>query len=300
EIPVIVECYLGAASEEVEPFNYLSFPQVTFRQLKAIYNIDSICGIKEYFGTIPNKEDANLRVAGLFFKNPAITEHQAIDKLAVSYGQAAEKIKKFWAKTSEAMELFPWDTSWFIREVGRCDIHHGMSGAFIRGQQAHSPSWCSTRAAIFMKTDSRQPDPWMLEDVQLRCTLAEARMAEAIEIGNHIKEIVPEKLREDFEKQLAEWVQFRKVAVSYKCHLRETNLAELMRKWKKKTGSVPPEFITEMRQLLVLDNQNQTQSEEILAAIKCLDTDVEKFISTYFVIEGEDEISKGHFSLTTK
>ena len=76
-------------------------------------------------------------------------------------------MQAFWRLTSEAMELFPWDTSWFIREIGKCDPSHTMNAAFIRGQQCHTPSWESTRSAIFMKTDSRQPDPWMLEDVQI-------------------------------------------------------------------------------------------------------------------------------------
>jgi len=55
--------------------------------------------------------------------------------------------------TEERLELFPWATSWYIREIGRCDPCHSMEAAFIRGQQAHTPSWESSRHGIFMKAD---------------------------------------------------------------------------------------------------------------------------------------------------
>ena len=73
-IPVIVEGFLGAASEELEPYTHLTHPLVTLRQMKAIASVPGVVGIKEYYGHIPTKEDANLRMAGIFFHNQDIDE----------------------------------------------------------------------------------------------------------------------------------------------------------------------------------------------------------------------------------
>src|ERR1035441_1524245 len=101
------------------------------------------------------------------------------------------------------MELFPWETSWFIREMGRSRTDHSLSAAMLRGQQAHTPSWCSTRHAIFMKTDNTQPDPWMLEDVQLRCQLAADRWETALARGGQLKASVTAPLARHFQRELA-------------------------------------------------------------------------------------------------
>ncbi len=298
-IPVVVECFLGAPSEEVEPFNYLAYPQVVFRQIKAIYALDGVIGIKEYYGTIPDKEDANLRVAGAFFNNPTITESKAIDEIAQDYGPAGEHVKQFWEKTSQAMELFPWDTSWYIRQVGRCDPVHSMTAAFIRGQQTHTPSWASTRSAIFMKTDNAQPDHWMLEDVQLRCELAAQRLAEALIIGKAIQSKVPESLREDFQKGLDEWGEFRRRTLSYVYHLRETNLVAMMRRLRQAKEPIPDRLMQELKEVLLADQVNQKQKEPIQTALNVLDKDVDAFLSDYFLVT-DDQISKGHFTLTSR
>ncbi|MDQ1257142.1 MAG: hypothetical protein QG656_1744, partial [Candidatus Hydrogenedentes bacterium] len=160
-IPVIVEYFLGGPSEEVEPYLHLSHPLATLRGLQQIAKVPHVVGIKEYFGLIPDKEDPNLRMTGLFFHQPDIGEEEALDKLAEPYGDAAAGMKRFWWLTSESMELFPWDTSWLIREIGKSDPVHSMSAAFIRGVPWHTPSWMSTRRAVFMKVDASEPDAWM-------------------------------------------------------------------------------------------------------------------------------------------
>jgi hypothetical protein len=137
--------------------------------------------------------DPNLRIAGLFFKQPDISEEEALDQLAQRYGDAASAMKQFWRLTSESMELFPWDTSWLIREIGKSDPVHSMSAAIIRGVPWHTPSWMSTCRAIFMKVDASESDPWMLEDVQLRCELAATRMERALALGREWVHRTPRK-----------------------------------------------------------------------------------------------------------
>ena len=68
-----------------------------------------------------------------FFRNAAIGEEEALKELANPYGKAAAEMIRFWRLTSEGMELFPWETTWFIREIGRSRVDHSLSAATLRG-----------------------------------------------------------------------------------------------------------------------------------------------------------------------
>ena len=160
---------------------HLATPLVTLRALREIAAVPDIAGIKEYYGLLPDREDPNLRMTALFLKDPLIEEDEALAVLSAPYGPAAESVAEFWRLCCDAMELFPWDASWLLRGVGRSDPSHGMSAATVRGHVAHTPSWESTRRAIFMKTENEESDPWLLEDLQLRFGLAADRMAKAAE-----------------------------------------------------------------------------------------------------------------------
>src|ERR1035441_5540746 len=135
-IPVMVEYFLGGPSEELEPYRNAQHPLVTWRGLKAIASVPGVVGIKEYYGLVPTKEDPNLRMTSLFFKNPRLDEAKALQQLAAPYGRAARDMAQFWTLTSEAMEFFPWDASWFFRYMGQSTPVHSMNAAFIRGQVA--------------------------------------------------------------------------------------------------------------------------------------------------------------------
>ncbi|MBE0699106.1 MAG: hypothetical protein IH586_19475, partial [Anaerolineaceae bacterium] len=73
-IPVIAENFLGAASEEVEPYNHLAHPLVLLRLLRSISQVPGVIGIKEYYGLLPDQEDPNLRTVGFFLTNPQISD----------------------------------------------------------------------------------------------------------------------------------------------------------------------------------------------------------------------------------
>ncbi len=296
---LIVEHWLGAPSEELETYRYLQHPLVTWRALQAIAAVPGVEGIKEYYGLLPNKEDPNLRMTGLFFDDPLLSEESALRRLAEPYGDAADNVIRFWRVSSRAMELFPWETSWFIREVGRCDVVHAMSAAFIRGQQCHTPSWDSTRRAIFMKTDDEQPEAAMLEDVQLRCDLAARHMAEALELGRELVTQLPDGLREPFAKGLEELDGFRRRALSYVYHLRETNLAMLLRAYRAEGRAAPDRITAELIQVLEADRANQGTDEPLGAALALLQEDMDRFLSTYFTVT-ENTRSKGYFSVTSR
>lgn len=311
-MPAIVEYWLGGPSEELESFHWLAHPLVTLRGLKAIANVPGVCGIKEYFGLNPTTEDANLRMTALFFANPAISEQEALMALAEPYGAAAEAIQEFWLHCSEGMELFPWETAWMIREIGRSRTDHSMSAGTIRGEMCHTPSWDSTRAAIFMKTDSREPHPWMLEDVQLRCQKAADRWEAAVSIAESVQHLIPTTLTEPFLQTLRETAAIRRRAMAYVYHLRETNLANILRKADELLLPRLQHSVDELLAMLLADQQNHLAEQaaadagqavpdwpEMEQAIAALQSNVDEFLAK-FMTEEPLSASKGIFSVTSR
>ncbi len=299
-IPFVVEGFFTSATEEVEPYEHIAYPLVTLRQLRAIAGISGAAGVKEYFGIDTTKPDPNLRVTELFFRNPGIGEDEALEELAEPYGTAAEEMKAFWRLSSESFELFPWDVSWFARKIGLCDVSHSMTAAFIRGQQCHTPSWDSTRRAIFMKTDDLEPDPWMIEDIQLRCELSAERAAAAIQAGRNALERVSASLRDIFKKNLDELDGFQRRAMSYAYHLRETNLVRIIRSYREDHREVPERLLAELTALLKEDQQNQRSAEPIQTVLGVLEEDLDEFLDRYFHTPDRNDWVKGPHSLTSR
>ena len=306
-IPVVGEYFLGAASEELEPFVSLSHPLVILRGLKALAAVSGISGIKEYYGLAPDREDPNLRMTGLFFHNPLIAEEEALKILAKPYGKAAEDMVHFWQLTSEGMELFPWETSWMIREVGNSRPDHSLSAAILRGMDCPTPSWRSTRHSIFMRIEPQgPPDPWMLEDVQLRCELAAESMTKAIESGKRIMEIIPQDLSGSFKLNLTELSAFQRRSLAYAYHIRETNLAALLRKAREQGQTAAEKMVAELSATMKADlanfksdqPENQTGWKEMEEAILLLDKDLDAFLKK-FLIPAPNQNSKGIFSVTS-
>ena len=299
-IPSLAEYWLGSASEELEPYTRLPYPLVTLRGLRALAGVPGLSGVKEYYGLLPDQEDPNLRMTGLFFGNPQIPEEEALGRLASPYGAAADRVIEFWRLTSQAVELFPWETSWLIRALGRSDPAHALSAALIRGVPWHTPGWCATRRSTFMVVDTADhPDPWLLEDVQLRCELAARSMEDALRLGEDLRGRVPTALASGFAAGLWELREVRRRALAYAFHARETNLATVMRELSRQQREIPDGLLAEMRLLLETDQANQEQDEPIATAIAVLTTDVDRFLGTYLQPDA-DRISKGYNSMTSR
>lgn len=304
-LPVIVEGWLGVASEELEPFRNLAHPFVTFRQIKKIASVGGVCGIKEYYGLLPQKSDPNLEATSQFLLGTD-NEDAAIQNIADNYCRDNIQLRLFWQLCSEAMEIFPWDTSWYIREIGKSSVHHSMDAAFIRGQQCATPSWESTRRAIFMKTDDKQPHPWMLEDVQLRCALAADKMEQAVKLEEIINSKLPESLRSNFQKCVYETKEFIRRVRAYELHLRETNIAFVMRRFIERKIAIPQQLIDEMELLLRRDIENQQTDKYIAPALNLLNNNIDKFVCKYFNVvessgtQGGVNLSASDFSVTSR
>ena len=298
-IPVIGETWLGAGSEELEFYHHLQHPLVTWRALRAMVAVKGIVGVKEYYGLMPQREDPNLRMTGLFLLHPELSEEEALQRLAESYGELAKEMIRYWRLASTAIEFIPWDVSWFIRDIQRSDPSHAMSAAFIRGQQCRTPSWESTRRAIFMKTDSSEPDPFLLEDIQLRCELACKYLAQALELGTAIAPQVRADWRPVFYAALAEQNGMRRHLLAFMYHLRETNLATIMRAYRSENQVIPSHLLVELNDLLRADQINQAQQEPIASALELLEVNTDQFLATYYQL-GPDTLSRGHYSITSR
>jgi hypothetical protein len=139
----------------------------------------------------------------------------------------------------------------------------------------------------------------MLEDVQLRCDLAAERMTRALALGQRIQLGLPQQFQTDYAEGLRQLAGFRQRTLAYVYHLRETNLARMMRGLRARGEPVPDRMRQEMTAVLKADQQNEQQAEPIGEALASLASDEDTFLKTYFVVTG-DHASKGVFTLTSR
>ena len=318
-IPVMIQYFLGGTSEETEPF-FLSHPLVTLRGLKAIAAVPGLVGIKEYYGLGPDRDDPNLRMTRIFFRNAAIGEEEALEELAKPYGKAAAEIIRFWRLTSEGMELFPWETTWFIREIGRSRVDHSLSAATLRGMSCPTPTWQSSRHATFMRIEpAYPPHPWMLEDIQLRCEAAANRMSRAMKVGVRLQRDLPRESVDNFALNLLDLGRFRRRALAYAYHLRETNIATCLRAARAdREQATADRLAQELLAVMKADLENVYADQRATVADPTPATavtagswpemetsrdlarrDMQKFLDTYFG-DAPDTGSKGVFSATSR
>ncbi len=320
-IPVTVEYWLGGPCEEFEPLLHLSHPLVTLRGLQAISAVPGVTGIKEYYGLDPDREDPNLRTTALFLSDSELTEGKALEILAQPYQDAATSVQQFWQLTSRGMELFPWEATWYIRQIGRSRVDHALSGARIRGIVCRTPSWCSTRQSHFLKSFEYQleEDPWLREDVEQRCRMAADAWQTALELGEQALAAIPAGLQVSFKKNLIDLGRMQRRARAYAYHLRETNLAGMLRAYPQ----APAHILLELRACLQNDLANyeaECRAEqdaarlgmallgkqlplppwtEAEAALRTLEQDPVAFLAEYFT-EAPSTVSKGLFSATSR
>lgn len=291
-LPVIVEHVFGNANEELGGYRDIACPQTLLRALRSITKLP-IDGIKEYYGLLPGRNDIGLKLTGIFLNNPQLTDAEMLRQLAEPYDQASGKIIRYWEAVSRAIEYFPWNTTWWMREFSHCRPQHGMDAAFLRGQQAHTPSWESSRRSIFMKTDDLQPDPWMLEDVQLQCELSADRAALALKLGEELVTSIPASRKTNFTAGLSELRELRRRILSYAYHLRETNIATIMRNHQRNGTEIPVLLRNELLKLLIADQENQGQSEPLGKAIQLLKQNLPEFLEAYFKPPQNDPAASG-------
>lgn len=262
-IPVVGELFLSSATEELEPLDRIATPRLVAEELDAVAQFESLSGVKEYYGIIPDRYDPNLLMAAIKFRTPLKSNHEALQELAKPYGKNSAEILAAWETTAMGISLFPWDATWRFRSlpknVADIQVFHKWDVAQIMGEVAPSPSWKSTRRSLFMVTENEVLDPWFFEDIELRCAASAVKLQEAITIfekmeanmentslyKNYITETIPD-LR-----------ILEQTVTAIRCYCREANLAWLMRKYIRENQKIPATIITRFENIMQTDIANQ-------------------------------------------
>lgn len=257
-LPVAGELFLCSANEEVGPLQHVVAPQLVWSQLAALASVPDIAGVKEYFGTRPDIHDPNLAMAGLVFADPQIPLQTALEKLAQPHGPSKPDILAAWQAAADGLELFPWDVSWRMRGIDRNRIGHDWKAFTIPGHVADSPSWLSTRRALFMITENEDLHPWFLEDFSLRCQMAAACFEQAVACYGRALAESPGPLNGDVILWKEDMEVLMRVARAYALHSRETLVASHLREALKGPDGLLSPLLGIMRELLRQDAENQS------------------------------------------
>lgn len=299
-IPVVGEGFFSSATEEIEPLS-IPCPRLVDEQLLGMTGVKGVTGVKEYFGITPLKPDLNLAIFELRLKNKNASTDELLDIISGRFGPLRTEARKLLDLLSDAIQYFPWDASWFARLAGTADIDHGWSGATVRGQICETPSWESTRRSHFMMTDDRQPHQFLLEDVQLRCEMTVECLEQAIDVCSTLESKL---LEQDYIRLILQIKndtdKLRRVAKSYALHLRETNVAGMIRNDIEAGRPAQSHLLEEMGKLLAADVENQYFKGTVLEIRELFRQNPEEFISNYLIPLDKSVYEKGFHTMTTR
>lgn len=281
-IPVVIEGFFGAATEEVEPFVRLQSPATTYRQVRRMVSVEGVTGVKEYYGVDTSWADPNLLAASAALSGEEVSESELLRSLSDGYGPGAVRrdVEEVWRLASEAMDLYPWDASWFVREVGRSDPEHSLNAAFIRGFCADTPSWRSSRGSSFIAVTDAEAHPWLLEDLQLRWESCAQRQEQAVALGRTIPASSLGAHEEGFGRFIDELAEFARRARAFALHCRETSLAHQLR--AEPAPGVRARLLERLKATLEADRDNMG-TDLLTPLIEELDRDPGEFLSRWFL-----------------
>lgn len=264
KIPVVGELFLSSASEETEPLGRIAAPRLVGEELDAMAQFETLSGVKEYYGLIPDKYDPNLLMAAVKLSNPSKSNADALKELAIPYGSNSERIMAAWEATAMGLSLFPWDATWRFRSLPRnmafIHVFHNWDVAQIMGEVAPSPSWKSTRRSHFMVTENEVLDPWFFEDVELRCSSASGKLLEAIGIFESMNKDLENNIYKNYiNETISDLKILEQTVTAIRCYCREANLAYLMRKYIHEGNKIPEKIITRFENIMQIDIANQNK-----------------------------------------
>ncbi len=264
-IPVVGELFLSSATEELEPLDRIAAPRLVAEELDAMAQFETIAGVKEYYGTIPDQYDPDLLMTSIKLADPRKSNREALMELARPYGKNQAKILEAWEATAMGLSLFPWDATWRFRSLPRnvadIQVFHKWDVAQIMGEVAPSPSWKSTRRSHFMTTENEVLDPWFFEDIELRCFASASKLGEAImifnDIGTGLESVSP--FRDYIVETLSDLKVLEQSVTAIRCYCREANLAWLMRRNIREGRNIPADLISRFEKIMQTDIKNQEQ-----------------------------------------
>ncbi len=299
-IPVVGEAFFGSATEEIEPLSF-PFPRLTDEQFLAMARVPGLVGVKEYFGVIPGIGDLNLDIFTARVADPTACTSDLLTSITARFGPHQPLMLHWLEELSAAMQIYPWDVSWYSRLIGTANPDHGWHAAFIRGQQVDTPSWESTRRAHFMVTQDHHAHPFLLEDIHLRIETCVQHLDAALSAGETLASAIREEPHATMiRKAQADLRRFRKAALSYALHMRETNVARLLREDAEAGRPLPPHLVSELRILLEKDLENQDGSGRVKEMLEQFNADPKAFVLEHLKPTDQNPREKGVFTLTTR
>lgn len=300
KIPVVAESFFTSATEEIEPL-VIPAPRLVDEQYAAFVRVPGIVGIKEYYGINTATPDFDIDVLKARLRAPQRTTEELIGEITQRFGPAQTVVRAYLSFIADALESYPWDASWYAREVGKASIDHGWQAATIRGASWPTPAWEATRHAKFMKTDEVQPHFWMLEDVQLRCQRVADLLDQATTLAERLMtELTLEADRNQFQLIQQDVAVFRRVARSYALHLRETNVAQMLRQDLAAGRPMTAALVKELGQLLDTDVRNQSGQGRVLEMRRLYAERPAEFLRRYLIPTDGSPAERGLFTLTTR
>jgi hypothetical protein len=295
-IPAVAESFFASATEEIEPLS-IPAPRLVAEEFSAFTQVPGVVGIKEYYGINTNSPDLDMDFLQAKLHEPSRSTEDLINLITQRFGPAQRSVQEYLAYVSDALQTYPWDASWHAREVGKASTDHGWRGAAIQGLMCCTPSWEATRHAKFMKTDNTQPHFWMLEDVELRCKLSADLLDKATDLAARLAQELPSQRDKAQFAQIQHDIDiFRRVARSYALHLRETNVAQMLRQDLVSGRPLTPALAAELGQLLEADVVNQQGHGRIVEMRRLYLENPQGFVRRYLIPVEVAPLGKGPFS----
>jgi hypothetical protein len=136
--------------------------------------------------------------------------------------------------------------------------------------------------------------------VQLRCEIAADHIAAAQKLLPRLIEKSTGDDRAMFQRLRGDLDHFRRVAMSYALHLRETQLARILRDDLAANRPLTGRAVEEMKQRLDADVENQNGHGRVVQMRDAFKADPPKFVTEHLVPTDKTVLEKGHFTLTTR
>ncbi len=299
-IPVVAEGFFGAMNEEIEPMA-IPAPRLVDEEILALTGVSGVVGLKEYFGIQPLVPDLNLDAFRARVKDKNASTEQVMDRITERFGADQARVRRLMDLLSEGYRMYPWDSTWFTRLLGTASVDHGWKAATLRGLMAETPSWRSTRHAHFMMVDDSQPHPWKIEDAQIRSEFAAEILGQAVPLAESLARAMPEGAdRAMFEAIAKDADHFRRVSTSYALHLRQTNVAMLLRQDAEAKRPLAPRLVAEMERLLDADVENQGGAGRVVEMRKAFRDDPAGFVTKHLLVDEARVLERGYFTMTTR
>jgi hypothetical protein len=244
---VVVESFFSGTGEDLGPLPAYPCPRLVWEQLAAIGELPGVVGIKEYFGIVAEHISANeaaladwLGAASRGDGRPAPGDWpDALGRVLAPYGaEAAGHLATAWEEAACAVEAFPWDLSWRMRQYNsvRYDQGFGGDGYWAQGFPAGlptpwtTPSWESSRQAYYVvSVHSGALSARLLEETYRRLGQAAAHLDVAL---LHLEAALP-NVAPDMQagvcRQSDSVRLFRYLTISRLLHLEASRLAAACR-----------------------------------------------------------------------